>query len=174
MEFIFKLIFQLDSETANQDELVERLGAEGCTDALIGIGIPGRIGLEFTRDAESGEEALLSAIADVRRAIPTARLIEASPDLVGLTDVADLVKVSRQNMRKLTISHSGTFPAPVHSGSTALYHLDEVLAWLQTECSYEIVPSVIEVAATAKQINLVKEAKSLEPSLAEKVQLLLA
>ncbi|MBU5890001.1 DNA-binding protein, partial [Vibrio cholerae O1] len=76
-----------------------------------------RLALEFTREAVDADEAVRSALADVRRAAPSARLIEVAPDLVGLTDVADIVGVSRQNMRKLMLAHPGSFPAPVHEGS---------------------------------------------------------
>lgn len=53
------------------------------------------------------------ALASVRIAVPWAKRIEVVPDLVGLTDVADIVSVSRQNMRKLMLAHPGSFPAPV-------------------------------------------------------------
>lgn len=42
------------------------------------------------------------------------RLIEAGPDLAGLSDIADVVKVSRQNMRKLAVLHFRSVPTPVH------------------------------------------------------------
>jgi predicted DNA-binding transcriptional regulator AlpA len=57
-----------------------------------------------------------------------AKLIEAAPDFVGLTDVADLVGVTRQNMRKLMLSHATTFPTPVHQGSASVWHLADVMA----------------------------------------------
>jgi hypothetical protein len=96
----------LADDDRDPEALVERLGEAGCDDALIGIGQPGRLALEFTREAESAEEAVRSALADVRGAVPLARLIEVAPDLVGLTDVAEIVGVSRQNMRKLMLSHA--------------------------------------------------------------------
>ena len=46
MEFSFTLKYQLSDDDCNLDELVERLGAAGCDDALVGIGQPGRIALE--------------------------------------------------------------------------------------------------------------------------------
>lgn len=95
--------------------------------------------------------------SDVKRAIPTARLIEAAPDFVGLTDIADIVGVTRQNMRKLMVSYSTSFPAPVHEGSTSLWHLAEVMAWLQARGTYQIETPVMEVAVTAMQINLAKD-----------------
>jgi hypothetical protein len=50
--------------------------------------------------------AIFSVVQKVRTAIPVAELVEASPDFVGLTDVADLVGCSRQNIRKLMLTHS--------------------------------------------------------------------
>lgn len=107
MEYTFTLKYQLAEDDRDPDALVERLGEAGCDDALVGIGQPGRLALEFTREAESADTAVRSALADVRRAVASARLIEVAPDLVGLTDVAEIVGVSRQNMRKLMLAHPG-------------------------------------------------------------------
>jgi hypothetical protein len=174
MEFIFKLSYQLSRGDANHDELVERLGEAGCDDALVGIGQPGRIALEFARVADNAFIALTSAIADVKRAIPSAKLIEAGPDLVGLTDIADVVGVTRQNMRKLAVNNFATFPAPVHEGSSALWHLADVLGWMLPRGSYNLAPGTLEVANTAKQLNLAKQAQQLEPDILHRVQALLA
>jgi hypothetical protein len=76
MEFDFGLTFKLGAGNDNPDVLVERLGAAGCNDALVGIGLPGRIALRFTRDARSVREAVISALRDVKAAIPEAELIE--------------------------------------------------------------------------------------------------
>ena len=103
--------------------MMEVLAAAGCDDALIGLGMPGRIALEFTRESGSATEALAEAEAAVLRAIPGATLVEAAPDFVGLTDVAELIGMSRQNIRKLMLSHRPPFPLPVHDGKTAIWHL---------------------------------------------------
>lgn len=127
MEYEFTLKYQL-SGPQDIDALIERLAEAGCDDAVVGIGQPGRLALAFAREGATAQEALHSALADVRRALPQAQLIEASPDLVGLTDVAEVVGVSRQNMRKLMLTHPSTFPAPVHDGSLSLWHLADILA----------------------------------------------
>ena len=106
---------------------------------------------------------MVSALADVRKAIPDATFIEAGPDFVGLSDVAEMIAVTRQNMRKLMLTHADSFPAPVHEGSTAIWHLAPVLKWLDKRGSYPIEPSLLEVAAIAMQVNLAKEAQALEP-----------
>ena len=161
MEYIFTLKYQLSVEDSDLDDIVERLGSAGCDDALVGVGQPGRIALEFTREAESAEAALVSALSDVKRAIPSARLIEAAPDFVGLTDAADVVGVSRQNMRKLMVNYPTSFPPPVHEGSTAVWHLADLLAWLQAKGGYDVDRSTADVAAAALQINLAKAANQI-------------
>ena len=168
MEYTFTLKYQLADEDRDADALVERLGEAGCDDALVGIGQPGRLALEFTREAADADEAVRSALADVRHAAPSARLIEVAPDLVGLTDVADIVGVSRQNMRKLMLAHPGSFPAPVHEGSASIWHLADVLAWFQAKGSYTLAKDVLEVARVALQVNVAKEGRRL-PRSASKV-----
>ena len=78
MAFTFTLNYELASDESNMDALVERLAEEGCDDALVGVGQPGRLALEFVREAPSAHEAIEGAIEDVRRAVPSARLIEVA------------------------------------------------------------------------------------------------
>ena len=170
MEFVFTLRYKLSDQDCDHDAIVERLGAAGCTDALVGIGQPGRLALEFTRESDSAEAALASALADVKKAVPTAHLIEASPDLVGLTDVADLIGVTRQNMRKLWTKHALSFPPPMHEGSAAIWHLSEVLSWLQAKGPYRVQPATAEVAAATMQVNLGKAVGQMTPRVRREIR----
>ena len=173
MEYTFTLKYQLADDDRDPDALLERLGEAGCDDALVGIGQPGRLALEFTREAADAGAAVRSALADVRRAAPSAKLIEVAPDLVGLTDVAEIVGVSRQNMRKLMLAHSGSFPAPVHEGSASIWHLADVLAWLQAKKgSYSLTKDLLEVARVALQVNVAKEGRRLSRSASKELQAL--
>jgi hypothetical protein len=115
-QYEFTLKFALPQQDVDPEVFVEQLFADGCDDALIGIGQHGRLALDFTREAPSAGEAVLSALSDVQRIIPGARLVEASPDFVGLTDIANFLGFSRQNMRKLLIKSGPNFPLPVHDG----------------------------------------------------------
>jgi predicted DNA-binding transcriptional regulator AlpA len=169
MEYTFTLKYQIADGDRDPGALVERLGEAGCDDALVGTGQPGRIALAFTRESTSADEAVRSALTDVRRAVPTARLIEVAPDLVGLTDVADLVDVSRQNMRKLMLAHPGSFPLPVHEGKPSIWHLADVLAWLQAKGSYSLPTDVVEVARVALQVNVAKEERRLSRPASEEL-----
>jgi len=174
MEYEFELRFKLPADAADAAELVERLGEAGCNDALIGIGQPGRMALRFTREAESAKRAIISALEDVKKVIPAAKLIEAGPDFVGLTDVADMLGMSRQNMRKLMVAHATSFPAPVHEGSSAVWHLEPVLQWLQGKGGYDIAQQQIEVAHIAMQINLIRAADRVELPMQREVRTLVA
>ena len=164
MEYTFTLKYQLAAEDSDAPAIVERLGAAGCDDALVGTGQAGRIALEFTRDADTGQAALRSALEDVRRAIPGARLTEASPDYVGLTDVADMLAMTRQNLHKLMLNHPSSFPPPVHEGSASVWRLADLLAWL-SERGYAPDAALMDVANSTRQVNLAKDAVQLSPQL---------
>lgn len=171
MDYIFTLKYQLGEGENDTVLVVERLGEAGCDDALVGIGLPGRIALEFTREAVSAEVALHSALADVYRALPHARLIEVAPDLVGLSDIAEIAGVSRQNIRKLMLGHPGSFPLPVHEGSTSLWHLTDILDWLQGR-DYTLAQSVRDMALAAMQVNVLREQRRLPQPLTPELRAL--
>lgn len=69
-------MLQLPDDNWDHYDLAERLGAADCGDAIICVGRPGHIALEFKRDAGGMEAAIESARADVMTAIPTALMIE--------------------------------------------------------------------------------------------------
>lgn len=174
MEYEFTLKYRLVAVDCDPDEVVERIGAAGCEDALVGIGQPGRIALDFSREAGSAQAAIVSAMMAVKRALPTARLVEVSPDSVGLTDIAELVGVTRQNMRQLSLAHADSFPAPFHSGNVVLWHLAHVLQWLAERGTYRVERALLEVSRVAMQINLVKESANIGSDVRREVRNLVA
>ena len=163
-EYRFTLRYQLAGDDCDHDALVERLAEAGCDDALVGIGVARRLALEFTRNGPTAVAAIAGALDAVRRAVPGATLIEAAPDLVGLSDVAQILGVSRQNVRKLMVAHGDGFPVPVHTGAAGVWHLAEVLAWFQSRSTDAVDPLVLEVANAAMQVNLAKAAARALPS----------
>lgn len=155
----FTLKFAVPDDVA-VESLEHRLFEAGCDDGLLGLGQKGRLALQFSRAAASAQEAVTSALGDVKRAVPEARLIEVGPDLVGLTDIAELLTFSRQNMRKLLQSHLATFPLPLHEGRAAsLWHLAEVLDWFQTHQRRDIDAALREVARVSMQANVARESR---------------
>jgi predicted DNA-binding transcriptional regulator AlpA len=173
-EYDFTLKFKLPNADADLDLLVEALGRGGCDDALVGIGTPGSIAFEFTRAARSAFDAVLSALSDIKKVIPGAKLIEAAPDFVGLTDVADYLGCSRQNMWKLKAGSAFEFPTPVHEGNPSIWHLAEILLWLKDKGSYQFEERLIEIARINMQVNLAKEANGLEPKIQKGMRALVA
>lgn len=165
MHYAFTLKYQLAADDGGQsvEQHMERLAMAGCDDATIGIGLPGRLALAFVRDGQDAWTALLSAIQAVRQAFPSAQLIEAGPDLVGLTDAAEVTAMSRQNMRKLMLTHTTDFPPPVHEGNPSVWHLADILDWLNSKGGYQIDAHLLATAKSAKQINLARAARAIEP-----------
>ena len=153
----FSLLFSLPSADEDPDMYVEGLYEAGCNDATIGIGRKGLIALAFDREAESATVAVESAIRNVRKVIPDAKLVEASPDYVGLTEAAEIAGFSRQNMRKLMLKDTNSFPIAVHVGNPAVYHLDAVLKWFKDVRKIKVRDDLVEISAVTRHINLAKE-----------------
>ena len=163
----FELRFSLPTTSQNPEDFVERLAEAGCTDALVGIGQAGRLASHFTRDANSAFEAILSAVKNIKKAIPEARLIEAAPDLVGISDIADILGYSRQNIRKLMLNNLVSFPTPIHQGKTILWHLSSILSWVKESNRYEIDELLLDIANTNMQLNIAKETVHLDAAIHE-------
>jgi hypothetical protein len=154
--FTFTLNFTLPDPEANPDRYLDALYDAGCDDAAVGVGQYGMIGMDFTRAAASAEDAIRSAVENVRAAIPGAALVQAGPDLVGLTEMAVIFGFSRQNMRKYATGQSGApgpFPAPAILGDPSLWHLAAIVAWLRSNTNIQPATDVFEVAKAAAQLN---------------------
>jgi hypothetical protein len=133
-EFILKFSVP---KNINDSEYTDKLFEAGCDDDLVGIGKKGYIALDFSRESENAYQAVSSAIKDVKRAIPDAKLIEVGPDFVGLTDIAQFLDCSRLNVRKLIINNIDECPPPIYDGTTSFWHLSKVLNWLKNK-DYQI------------------------------------
>lgn len=169
MEYAFNLKFKLALGEVDHDAIMMCLGEAGCDDALVGLGVAGHVGLRFIREAETAEDAILSAIDDIKKALPGSQLVEAGPDFVGLTDIAEIVGVSRQNMRKLMLNNADVFPSPVHGGTSSVWHLVHVLVFMQQR-HYQLAKTVLDVARTTMQVNLVKEQAFVDSRVDEKLR----
>lgn len=116
--YTFTLRYQLSNHDANHDELVERLAEAGCTDALVGIGHARCIALEFTRDAESLQDAQNSATIDVKRAIQSATLLDDRTQLNDFQVPDDFPRPQHSGAlpgaqpKFLTVEYQGRFYSP--------------------------------------------------------------
>lgn len=153
----FTLKYRLADSATDKDALIECLGKAGCTDAVIGIGTAGRVTLAFDRDGESAEEVVYSALTAIKDALPMTELIEMTPDLMGVSEIAEVVGKSRQNIRQLMLANRD-FPKPVHeSESVTLWHLSEVLHYLRVSKGYEVNEALLDVSIMAQGVNIAKE-----------------
>lgn len=152
----FTLTFALSQDRNDPEDCLDALYEAGCDDALVGTGMQGSIALNFSRTAKSAENAIRQATQDVQKAIPDAELIELKPDLVGISDMAVLLKCTRQNVRRMATADNSSFPSPCVSGSVPLWHFYEVANWMLKNSRIKIKPKAadVEVAKIAFQKNL--------------------
>nr|WP_294514149.1 DNA-binding protein [uncultured Rhodopila sp.] len=163
--YSFMLNFTLPRRDDDPERHLDALFEAGCDDASVGVGRFGMIGLDFTRSANSAEDALRSAIRNVQTAIPGAALVQAGPDLVGLTEMADIFGFSRQNMRKYAMAGStahDAFPTPTIIGEPSLWHLAEIVIWMRSNTGLAPSHDILEVAKVAAQINFEMEVARLK------------
>lgn len=154
-EFEFTLIYKLKNDEEDASKYMDALFEAGCDDAVVSLGKKGMISLDFIRDDVQADLAIISALKDVKKAIPDARLVEASPDFVTTTELSKILDHSRQNARMLMIKKDS--PLPVHMGSPNFWHLCEIFEWLHKEnkiVNYNVNNAMIEVANVTKKINL--------------------
>jgi hypothetical protein len=169
-EHQFTLRFDVSAVPITTDEALERLATAGCDDAIVGTGVPGRLAMTFDREGDSAAVAVGSAIRDVTRALPDVRLVEASPDVVGLSDLGAIVGRTRQNMRKLLLPTDGSAPAPLHEGNPSLWHLAVVLEWLRSTKTYVVSDDLLDLARATMQINLAIQRRLIDTSMSRDIE----
>ena len=84
-------------------------------------------------------------------------LVEAAPDFVGLSDIAEIAGLSRQASRKLMLAHQSDFPPLVHGGVLAIWHLAEGLDWVKARGRYRIESELLETAFMTLALNLARD-----------------
>ena len=157
-EFNFELIFKLvDNQDSN--EYLDVLFENGCDDATISTGQLGMLSLSFTREAVNASVAVESAINDVKKAIPSAKLVEATPYIVNISEISSILGHSRQYTRKLFNSDTSSLPAPIHIGNPSIWHLSEILDWLKSLGKQEnkINENLFELSHITRQINIKRQ-----------------
>jgi hypothetical protein len=111
---------------------IEALGGAGATDTTVGRWADGVWTAVFYREAPSFEEALQTAIRDVRAAGLAVRRVEPD-DLVTQAEVAERLGRSSESIRLLATGQrgNGSFPAPTVRATSrgSLWRWSEVAAW---------------------------------------------
>jgi hypothetical protein len=116
------------------DNAVEALFEAGCDDALVGR-VDGIQYLDFDRESESLEDAMLSAVADIERVdgVEVVRIADAG--LASMAAIAARMGRTRESVRLLVSGERGPggFPAPVTDPRSRyrLWRISEVERWVR-------------------------------------------
>ena len=118
----------------SSDAHIDALHEAGCDDATVGSR-DGAAYAVFDREADSFSDALRSAIHDLLRALPGARIVRIEPDdLVTMATIAKRSGRTRESIRLLANDERGPggFPPPVAhvDERTRLWHWPDVARWL--------------------------------------------
>lgn len=113
------------------DDFEDQFYKNGCDDALISFQ-KGHIIVDFAREAESVDQAISSAIENVKAAGAKIDRIEPDP-LVSLSEIASRTGMTRAAMTQYSKGQRGqSFPAPVAKITTEspLWEWASVARWL--------------------------------------------
>ena len=130
--FHFTLI--VDGPDLQDQFLIDRLFEAGCDDATIGSS-DGVQYVDFDREAEALEDAILSAIDDLEKleGVEVVRIADAG--LASLADIAARIDRTRESVRLLVSGARGpgNFPKPVTDPRSRyrLWRWSEVASWFK-------------------------------------------
>ena len=166
-EFDFQ-IFWAGVDTSDETFL-ERLFEAGCDDATVYFK-DGYLCVDFSRESDSAESAVISAIKDIERSGIGGSIERVEPeDLASLSEIANRVGVTRSALQKYArgVSKVGKdFPRPVQniaSRRRELFSTFEVMNWMLSKHRVEIPSHSVElfgVIAKTNQALVVKKAQS--------------
>ena len=148
------------------DSFLDQLHEAGCSDATVFFK-DGFVCLDFSREAENAESAILSAIKDIRHSGIGAIVERVEPDdLASLSEIARRVCVTRASLQKYARGASKVgkdFPRPVANISEArkeIYSAVEVMEWMQEKSKGTLTNSTLElsrvIAKTNQALSVVK------------------
>lgn len=155
---LYNFTLTLSGVTYETEGLEDALYESGCNDALIGA-YGNSVYIEFDREAESLDAAIVSAIDDIESAGIGAVVESVDSALVGLSDIAELTDMSRQAiaMFKDGTRGSGDFPCPIQriKGQSPLWDWADVAAWLLKNGRLKEDSELVVNARTLSKWNLV-------------------
>lgn len=148
----FGLRYDVAKCQLSADAIDDRLYLAGCDDALVRHSKKGELLIEFLRAAPDAKSAFDFAHQQILQALPQAQLLEARPDYVGPTDIAQFFDVSRQRIQ-LLLKTKAIHVHPLTSvGNTQIFRLSKVIdAFLPLGAKPN--PVIYELAQAARQIN---------------------
>ncbi|MDG9897701.1 DNA-binding protein [Klebsiella grimontii] len=165
---LYNFTLTLSGVTAHTVGLEDALHAAGCADALVCF-YGTAVYLEFDRECDSLEQAILSAIADIESAPAlNARVESVDSALVGLSDIAELTGLTRQAIALLKdgARGSGQFPGPVQrvKGNSPLWRWKTVVGWLVMERRLTGDSPLVAHAEVLDNLNLALQLRATQES----------
>jgi hypothetical protein len=122
-------------------------------------GVPVRRQLDpthLTLVVEIGSEdpalLLLRAVDAVRTAIPQAVVLEANPDLLPLTTIAEYVGLPHRSLERLRDEYPESFPREAIPAG-GLWHFAHILRWVRAVGAIHVDTSVLDVAIACERFN---------------------
>ena len=131
----------------------DALFESGCDDALI-CANNNTVYLQFTREANSAQEAIYSALSNIKDAGFKDLIIEES-SAITISEIASKAELSRQAIHNYVkgLRGNGNFPKPIAglSSNNPLYDWYEVAQWLNNHNA--LSNEGLEVAEVARYFN---------------------
>tara|TARA_R110002167_G_scaffold57840_8_gene163920 strand:- start:148089 stop:148643 length:555 start_codon:yes stop_codon:yes gene_type:complete len=155
--FSFSLV--LGGVNTNTPNLEDALFEAGCDDALVCF-YGNTVYLEFDRDADNFNSAILSAIKAIEAAGIGAKVISVDAgDYVGISDISALSNITKQSIALLKDGKrgAGNFPSPVQrlTSQQPLWRWGDVANWLAA--NNKIDTELAKNAETVEAFNLALE-----------------
>lgn len=164
--FQFTLI--VDGPNLQEQPLIDRLFEVGCDDATIGSS-DGVQYVDFDREAEALDDAILSAVDDLEtlEGVEVIRIADAG--LASLADIAARIGRTRESVRLLVSGTRGpgNFPKPVTDPRSRyrLWRWHEVAKWFKEQRGEALTVADDELAAMCNAAMEIRRGRRfLEPS----------
>ena len=158
---MFQFTLVLDGVDENTPDLEDKLYCANCDDALINFR-NGTVYLDFDREADSLENAIITAIKDVESSFVDVIVTHVAPDeFVSEADIAKRLHVKRQTVSlwvKGTRRQNMAFPKPIMklSEKSPLWRWFDVSKWLYKNEQIKD-PQLVDNALLIENINAVLE-----------------
>ena len=156
-EFDFQ-IFWAGADTSDETFL-DRLFEADCDDAIVYFK-DGYLCLDFSRESESAESAVISSIKDIERSGIGGSIERVEPeDLASLSEIANRVGVTRSALQKYARGASKVgkdFPRPVQniaSPRRELFSTFEVMNWMLSKQRAKIQSHSVELFGVIAKTN---------------------
>ena len=171
MNKVYQFTLVLEGVDDTTPNLEDALFEAGCDDALINYK-NGTVYLDFDRENEDLEQAIISAIKDVESTNLRIKIVSVAPEhLVNLSDIAERVSMSRQAVSLFVLGERGSndFPKPILkiSNKSPLWRWSTVAEWFYRQQKIKD-HDVVAFAKIIEDINAVLDSRNYEVSLHRK------